>query len=64
MILIGSDMRLPINGCSPEASIAREVFNRSTNLASFLPLASPRLGQDIYASASNRSLPISNSDQI
>ena len=25
MILIGSEMLLPINGCSPEASIAREV---------------------------------------
>jgi hypothetical protein len=50
MILIGSDMRLPINGCSPEASIAREVqpINKPG-----LFLASPRLRQDIYASASS-----------
>jgi hypothetical protein len=42
MILIGSEMLLPINGCFPEASIAREVqlINKlGANFTTFLILS-------------------------
>lgn len=50
LTLIGSELLLPINRCSPEASIARETY-RSTNLFCLLPPTCPphlRLSIHIY----------------